>query len=326
MNSKFSDVISRFISAGVLSAFLICMGVLLIGGNALGQIKHTSTKTVKGVDGTKTIITYRSYENGDESEESVILNAKGKAISKDSKTVNATGETTKIYESFDASGKLKSRIEVEMDSAGKMTRFQNEKYQDGILVYGAITETGTDGKKTSKKYDPATERYVELEVKTASTPDFGMITTPKPKPKPGAKTKIDSCLVGKWRSEPAGTGIYSGGGIVFTVEPDGMATFDYDGLKPFVKPNQFGGGNGIDTIKITGKATGQISSDVNNGISVADNFTSSVTEKETYSDGTTRESKPSGFFPNGGQGTHFTCNDDKLIFEIGFKMHFKKVK
>ena len=137
-------------------------------------------------------------------------------------------------------------------------------------------------------------------------------------------SKVDPCLIGTWRSEPGDPGIYGGGGIVFTVRPDGMGTMDYDALKPFVQRSQFFE-DGNDTTKITGKATGQIHTDENHYISLLGDFTSSMTLKETHPDGTTREPKLGHFFPRGDQVAHYTCNRDGTLtlFE---NMQFKKVE
>lgn len=313
-----------------LLKLVICVGLVLGADNVSGQIKSTSTQTKEISFGRKEITTYRSYENGDESKESVFLDRKGGVTAKISQTYKASGEISRTEEHFNQNGMAESRSESDQNSAGKITRSLSETYQDGILASGIIHETVNGGREVIKKYNPATEQYEQAKNPTLDRSDSEPDLSPNDlKPFP-TKDKLDKRLIGRWRSEPGkydtvasnGMDMYDNGGLVFIVSSDGNATFDYGELKETVKRIRYGGMTNdiVTTTKATGKATAVIATR-DDLIELRSVPTLNVTVKQTSTNETEPlENKLSDFFPGNRGGANYTSSGNILILgTIKFK-------
>lgn len=153
--------------------------------------------------------------------------------------------------------------------------------------------------------------------------------------------KLDRCLIGTWRSEPGTYGssqvgsfymgdmlsLYNNGGLMFIVNNDGSAIFDYAQLKESINKNRYGGESEdtFETAKASGKSTAIIGTR-DDLIEVRSNRTLNVTLKLTYTGYhkySPREAAISDFFPNERSLTNFTCSGN--ILTLG-TIKFKKVE
>ena len=144
-------------------------------------------------------------------------------------------------------------------------------------------------------------------------------TTSKSPKKPVADTgKIDSCLVGKWRSESVTSDLMGkaskgeGAGILVTFKSDGTQTIDYNGMQPLK------GATG-ETNQWSGTATGHIST--SKGTAIIESVEQSeLKHKLVAPDGTSSSNSmgstlgPAGLVSNP-LDRSYTCTKDTLTFK-----------
>lgn len=177
-----------------------------------------------------------------------------------------------------------------------------EEIEKQFAKDGTIPNLSKETAKPEEK--PKQETFIDTNVEQPTLPDRQVVR----------EGKIDTCLIGTWRSESVVRPSRSGGsGIRMTVKSDGELAIDYTGMQD-VKSNTI-----LDLW--SGSATGHISTN-NSLITVVSVEKSAVTFKVTLNSNppytkTGPDPGLGGVFEDGGKvyKLNYTCDDTSLIIK-----------